>query len=142
MIALREQPTKIWNMVFKSVFPCAASRENAAKIQTIAYDFRMADELFDGTTRRGRSDSRQRHRPAAFAAECDGLEDLPFARNIDIASRLARELRGIAGDKLPDQASSVAVSIGFQSKRHLYFFKELLPLRLRKTNDQPGEARQ
>ena len=31
---------------------------------------------------------------------------------------------------------------GSLSKRHLHFFKELLPLRLRKTNDQPGEARQ
>ena len=31
---------------------------------------------------------------------------------------------------------------GSHSKRHLHFFKELLPLRLRKTNDQPSEARQ
>jgi hypothetical protein len=30
---------------------------------------------------------------------------------------------------------------GFLSKRHLHFFKELFLLRLRKTNDQPSEAR-
>jgi hypothetical protein len=74
-------------------------------------------------------------------AECDGLEDLPFARTIDIANRLAPKLPGKARDKLQDQAPSVFVSRGSLSNRHLHFFKKLLPLRLRKTNDQPGEAR-
>ena len=76
------------------------------------------------------------------AIECDGLEDPPFARTIGNASHLAPELPGRAGDKLQAQASSVAALHGSLSKRHLDFFKELLPLRLRKTNDQPGEARQ
>jgi len=105
-------------------------------------DFRIADVLFDGTMRRGRSDSRLRHRPVGSATEYDGLEDSPYARTVGNASRLAPELRGIAGDKLPDQASTVASLCGSLSKRDLYFFKELLPLRLRKTNDQPNEARQ
>jgi hypothetical protein len=61
---------------------------------------------------------------------------------IDNAIHLAPELHGKAGDKLRDQVSSVAVSRGSQSKRHLHVFKKLLPLWLRKTNDQPSEARQ
>ncbi len=76
------------------------------------------------------------------AAECDGLEDPRCARTIGNASHLAPGLRGRAGDKLQGQASSVAAWRGSQSKRHLDVFKELLPLRLRKTNDQPSEGRQ
>ena len=44
--------------------------------------------------------------------------------------------------ELLDQASSGVALDGFLSKRHLHFFKELFLLRLRKTNDQPSEARQ
>jgi hypothetical protein len=36
----------------------------------------------------------------------------------------------------------VGVWLGSRSKRDLHFFKELIPVRLRKTDDQPGEARQ
>ena len=115
------------------------SRENAAKIQTIADDLRIADELFDGTVRRGRSGSRQCHRPVGFAAEYDGLEDVPSARTIDNASRLAPTLHGKAGDTLQDRASSGVSWPASQSKRHLHFFKELLPLRLRKTKHQPSQ---
>ena len=92
--------------------------------------------------RRGRLDSPLRHCPVGFAAECDGLEDLPCARTIDNANRLAPELHGRAGDKPQGQALGGVASLGSPSKRDLHFFKELLPLRLRKTNDQPGEARQ
>jgi hypothetical protein len=42
----------------------------------------------------------------------------------------------------PELAISVASLPGFLSKRYLHFFKKLLPLGLRKTNDQPGEGRQ
>src|ERR1700674_2817735 len=104
-------------------------------------DFRIADGLFDGTKRRGRSDSRQRHRPVGSVAECDELEDLPSAHTIGNASHLASELHGRVGDKLQARASNVAVSRGSQSKRHLHVFKKLLLLRLWKTNDQPSEAR-
>ena len=97
----------------------------------------IANGLFDGITRRGQSDSRPYHHPAGFATECGGLEDLPFARMIGIASRLAPELHGKARDKLQDQAASGAVWLGSLSNRDLHFFKKLLPLRLRKTNDQP-----
>jgi len=103
---------------------------------------KIADGPFDGTVRIGQSDSRQRQRLVGFADECDGPGDPPFARTIGIASRLAPGLRGRAGDKLPDQASSGVGSLGSRSKRDLHFFKELLPLRFRKTNDQPSEARQ
>jgi hypothetical protein len=92
--------------------------------------------------RKMRSDSQQHHRLGGSAAECDGLEDSPFARMIDNASHLGPGPRGGAEDKLPDQASSVAASHGSQSKRHLRVFKKLLPLWYWKTNDQPGEARQ
>ena len=115
------------------------SRENAAKIQTIADDLRIADELCDGTICRGRSGSRQCHRPVGFAAEYDGLEDPPCARTIGNASRLALGLHGRAGDKLQDPASSVAVWPASQSKRHLDIFKELLSLRLWKTKHQPSQ---
>jgi hypothetical protein len=102
----------------------------------------LADGHFDGTMRRGRSDSRPRHRPVGSAAECDGLEDPPSARTIGTAIHLAPGLRGRVGDTRPDQAASAAALQGSVSKRHLHFFQQLLPLRLRKTNDQPGEARQ
>jgi hypothetical protein len=120
----------------------ADSREDAAEIQTISDDLRITDELFDGTTRRVRSDSRQRHRPVGSAIECDGLEDLPYARTIGNASHLAPGLPGKAGDKFQGQAASGAAWRVSLSKPHLHFFKELLPLRLRKTNDQSSEARQ
>ena len=111
------------------------------KIHTVAEHLRIADELFDGMRRRGRSDSQLRHRPVGFVAECGGFEDLPSDRTIGNASRLVLKLHGRAADKLQDQASIVAVSRGSLSKRDLHFFKELPPLRLRKTNDQPGEVR-
>jgi hypothetical protein len=142
MISPREQPTKIWNIVFKSVFLPADSRENAAEICMIADDFKIADVLFDGTTHKGRSDSRPCHRLVGPAAECGELADLPSTRTIDNAIRLAPGLPGRAGDTLQDQASGGAAWRGSLSKRDLHFFKELFPLRLRKTNDQPGEARQ
>ena len=104
--------------------------------------FRNADGLLDGMMRRGRSDSLLRHRPVGFAAECDGLEDPPYAHTIGSASHLAPGLCDRAGDNLQDRASTVGAWRGSQSKRHMHFFKELLSLRLRKTNSQPGEARQ
>jgi hypothetical protein len=100
-----------------------------------------ADGHFDGTMRRELSDSRPRHHPVGSAAECGGLEDFPSARNFGNAIRLGPGPRGKAGDKLQDQAASGAAWHGSQSKCHLHFFKELFPLRLRKTNDQPGETR-
>ena len=103
---------------------------------------KIADAPFDGTVRIGQSDSRQRQRLVGPAVEYGGLEDFPCARTIGNASRLAPGLRGRAGDTFLHQASSVAFLHGSQSKRHLHFFKELLPLRFRKTNDQPSEARQ
>ena len=97
---------------------------------------KTADEPFDGTVRRGRSDSRQRHRPVGCAAECDGLEDPPFLRTIGNATRLSLRLHGRAGDKLEDQGSIVVVWHASPSKRHLDVFKQLLPLGFRKTNHQ------
>ena len=105
----------------------------------IAY---LADVLFDGMMRRGQSDSRQRPRPVGSAAECDGLEDPPFVRTIDSASRRVSGLRGRAGDKPRAQASTVGAWRGSLSKRHLDVLKELPYLRFWKTNDQPSEARQ
>ena len=90
----------------------------------------------------GRSDSRQRHRPVDFVAECDGLEDFLCARTVGNASRLDPALQGRAGDTLQDQALDVADCWNFESKRHLDVFKQLSYLRLWKTNDQPSEARQ
>ena len=91
---------------------------------------KIADGLFDGTTRRGQSDSRQRHHHIRCAAECDGLEDPPSAHTTGIASRLAPALRDRVGDKLQGQALSVVVWHGSQSNRHLDIFKELESLRL------------
>jgi hypothetical protein len=102
----------------------------------------IANGLFDGTMHRVRSDSRPCHRPAGSATQCDGLEDLPCTRTFGIARRLAPELPGKTGDTLQGQASSGAAWLGSLSKRHMHFFKELFPLRTRKTNDQPSEARQ
>ena len=93
-------------------------------------------------TRRGRSDSRQRHRPVGSATECGGLEESLCVRTIGNANHLVPGLHGRAADKFQDQAASGAVSLASRSKRHLYFFKELLSLWLWKSNDQPGEARQ
>jgi len=59
---------------------------------------RITDGLLDGTMRKMRSDSRQHHRLDGSAAECDGLEDLPFARSIGNASHLAPGPRGRADD--------------------------------------------
>ena len=126
---------------FGSIRIDADSGEEVSKIQTIAYELRIADVLLDGTTRRGRPDSRRRHRPVGSAAECDGLEDPPCAHTIGNASHLAPGLPGRAGDRLPDQASIGAALPGSSSKGHLDFFKQLLPLRLGQTNDQPSEAR-
>ena len=64
------------------------------------------------------------------------------SRTIGNASRLAPGLHGRAGDRLQDQASSVAVWIGSQSKDDLNVLEELLPLRLRKAEYQPSESRQ
>jgi hypothetical protein len=61
---------------------------------------------------------------------------------IGIAIDLAPELPDRVGDKLQDQASIEVALHGSLSKRDLDFFKELLPLWFRKTNDQPNEARQ
>ena len=90
------------------------------KVEDVA---RIADALLDGTTRTGRSDSRQCHRPVGSAAECDGLEDLPSARTTGNASHLSPGLHGRAGDMFQDQASSVAVLCGSLSKRDLHLFK-------------------
>ena len=59
-----------------------------------------ANGLFDGMMRSEQSDSRQCHRPAGSAAECDGLEDPPVVRTIDNASRRAPGLSGIVQYKL------------------------------------------
>jgi hypothetical protein len=88
------------------------------------------------------SESRQRHCQVGSAVECDGFEVPPCVRTIDNASRHASELSDIAGDKLLGQVSTVAVLRESESRRHLHFFKELLALRLRNTNDQPCKARQ
>ena len=74
--------------------------------------------------------------PGGSGARCDELEDPRYTRTIGNASRLALRLHGRAGDKLQDQASSVAVWHGSRSKCDLNVFKKLLPLRHRKTNDQ------
>jgi hypothetical protein len=92
--------------------------------------------------RRERLDSRQCHHPVDFATECGELEDPPHARTIGNATHLAVALHGRAGDTLQVQASSGAFWRGSLSKGHLHFFKELFPLRIRKANDQPSEARQ
>jgi hypothetical protein len=101
-----------------------------------------ANGLFDGRRCKGLSNWIRCHHPAGFAAVCDGLEDSPCARTIGIAIRRAPRLHDRAGDKLQDQASTVGAWHGSPSKRDLHFFKELLPLLLRNTNDQPDEAGQ
>ena len=73
------------------------------------YSRPIANGLLDGTMRIGLSDSWPRHRPIGSAIECDGLEDFPYARTIDNASRLAPELPGRACDKLQVQVASGAV---------------------------------
>jgi hypothetical protein len=100
-----------------------------------------ANGLFGGRRYKGLSNWIRCHRPVGFVAECDGLEDPPCARTIDNAIHHAPGLPCRAGDTLQDQASIVAAWRRFPSKRDLHFFKKLLPLRLRKTNDQPSEAR-
>jgi hypothetical protein len=92
--------------------------------------------------RREGLDFRQRHRPVGFGPECDGLEDFSSAHIAGNASRLAPTLHGKAGDKIPDQALGGVDLLGSLSKRHLHFVKKVFPLRLRKTDDQPNEARQ
>ena len=87
-------------------------------------------------------DSLLRHPLSDSATECDGLEDHPTARNFGIAIHPAPGLHDRADDKLQDQISSWVARYGFPSKRDLHFFKELLPLRLRKNSDQPSEAGQ
>jgi len=105
----------------------------AKKNQAKADRLNIADGLFDGTMRRGRSDSRKCHHPGGSVPECNELEDVPCARTIGNAIHLAPEFHGKAGDKLQDQASSEVALLGSLSKRDLHFFKELLPLRFRKT---------
>jgi hypothetical protein len=108
----------------------------------IAEDYMITtDGLFDGTTRTVRLDSQRRHPLSGSATECGGLEDFPCVRKIGSASHLVRSLRGKACDKLPDQAASVVAFYGYLSKRDLHFFDKLLPLLLRKTNDQTDETR-
>jgi hypothetical protein len=75
-------------------------------------------------------------------AEGDELEDPPFARSVGNASRLALGLPGRAGGKLAVPAGGVAVWRGLRSKRYLNGFNKLLPLRHRKTQDQPSERSQ
>jgi hypothetical protein len=50
MKSLREHPTKIWNIAFKSAHLDPGLREDVAENYTIADDFKIADGLFDGTT--------------------------------------------------------------------------------------------
>jgi hypothetical protein len=100
------------------------------------------DGPFDGMLRRGRLDSRPCHRLVGPLTECGGPEESLFVRMIGNASRLAPTLHGRVAGKLQGQALGGVAWRGFPSKRHLHFFKELLSLRLRKTNDQPNEARQ
>ena len=73
------------------------------------------DELFDGNSHKEQLDSLPCHRRGGSAAECDGLEDLPCARTIGIASHLAPELHGRADDKSQGQAATVAAWLGSQS---------------------------
>jgi hypothetical protein len=70
-------------------------------------EFRIANGLLDGMMRRGRSDSRQRHRPVGSASECGGLDDLPSAHTVGIASRLAPGLVSKVDYKLQRQVSIV-----------------------------------
>jgi hypothetical protein len=98
-------------------------------------------ELLCRTLDRGPPDSLPCHPPNGSATEYDGPDDFQSARKIDNASNLAPELPDRAGGTLQVQASSVVSLLGFPSKRHLQFFDKLLPLGLRKTNDQPDQGR-
>lgn len=93
----------------------------------------LIDERFDGNSHKEPRDSLPCHPLSGSAIECDGLEDLPSAHTIGSASSLAPELRGRVGDKLRDEASSVAVWCVLESKRRLDGFKELPDQRLGKT---------
>ena len=115
----------------------ATSPENSTSLKANA----IADELLGDTSHIESLNSLPYRRLAGCAAECDGLEDPQCAHTAGIASRLSPKLHSKAGDKLQDQASSGVALLGSHSKGHLHFFKELLSLRLRKTNDQPSEAR-
>ena len=79
-----------------------------------------------------------RHRPAGFAAEYDGLEDLRCTRTVDTAIHLAPGLPGRVGGKLQEQVLSVAAWHGSESQSHLHVFNKLLSLRLRETNYEPS----
>jgi hypothetical protein len=100
------------------------------------------DELFGDNSHKVPPSSLPCHPLTGSDIEYDGLEDPPCARTIGNAIHLVPGLPGTAGDTPPVQAASEAVLLGSLSKRHLDFFKELLPLRLGQTNDQPSEARQ
>src|SRR6266403_5607851 len=97
---------------------------------------KIADEPFDDTMRRERSDSQPNHRPSGSGARCDELEDPRCTRTIGNASRLALRLHGRAGDTLQGQASIVVVWHASPSNRQLDVFKQLLPLGLWKANYQ------
>jgi hypothetical protein len=89
-----------------------------------------------------RADSLLHRSLNGFSIEYGELEVSPFAHTIGTATHLVPELPGRVGGRLPAQASSAGALHGFLSKRDLHFFKQLFALRLRKTNDQSGEARQ
>ena len=86
-----------------------------------------------------RSGYRLCHLPVGSSTECGELGDLPSARTIGNASRLAPRLRGKVRDKLQGLALSVAAWREFASKRHLDVFKELSYLRLWKTEHQSSQ---
>ena len=98
------------------------------------------DELFGDNSHKVPPSSLPCHPLTGSDIEYDGLEDPPCARTIGNAIHLVPGLPGTAGDTPLVQAASEAVLLGSLSKRHLDFFKELLPLRLGQTNDQPSEA--
>jgi hypothetical protein len=70
------------------------------------------DALFDDNSHKEPPSFLPHHRLSGSATECDGLEDPPCARTIDIASHLAPGLPGKADDKFQDQAASGAVWYG------------------------------
>lgn len=109
---------------------------------SVATEFRIVDELFDGNSHKELPDCLPHHPLAGRAAEYGELEDSPCARTIGNAIHLVPELRGRAGDKLRGQVSSVVALVASPSNRDLHFFKELFPLWLRKANDHPSEAGQ
>ena len=75
------------------------------------------DALFGDSQYKELSNWIRSHRPVGSATECDGLEDLPFARMIGNAIRLALELPGRVGDTLPDQASGGVAWRGSTARR-------------------------